>query len=499
MRIGILPLPTLKYLVSDPTVKGNLGLIREINKLRDDLYFYLILPKSGDPRGLEIPERTHVLFLDEQEPDGRLMYDMHCSLPIDFPRYFNMRYGIYPVDIWTTSRTTASSLLRRQMWDYRLIQSIPVVLSESMVVTAPDSFNVQGFDPRCAVMAKTVPVATYKEDMMLRSMAYATCYTLFPTELPRKQAIATATRYLTGDALKMVHKNTYVQTKGIDFSNVDKSIPYGMPKNQKFTCFYGGRLNESHGADKMVQLYDELYAAGRDVQIILTTPKNDCIFLEKELLDKGRKSDNDRHIDFYPSCPPHEFYYKAAASHVFLEMSRQAGFGGGILEQLYMSKYGLVPILPNVEWARELVPNDYVFLFDNDGEARSMLRYVHENYDEAVKKSKYISKYVYDKFSMDVNLPKYFGVLEKIFNDDFNVYQRLFSEGNSELMEIAFDRIKPPFNLDDFFKLVVKYSRDGKFLPIRGKISKYAVYRWLIEIAKMKDTCDSPIPNFVEG
>jgi hypothetical protein len=163
-----------------------------------------------------------------------------------------------------------------------------------------------------------------------------------------------------------------------------------------------------------------------------------------------------------------------------------------------MSKYGLVPILPKVPWALELMPEDYVFLFKNDNEARSMLRWVHENYDEAVQKSKYISTYVYDKFSMDVNLPKYFAILEEIF-DDFTAYQRLFSEGNSKLMREALDRLKTPFTLDDFFKLVILFSRDSKFKPIRGKASRYVAYRWLIEVAGMKDTCETPIPTFVKA
>jgi len=500
MRIGILPLPTLKYLVSDPTVKANIRFINAMLKLRDDVYFYLVLSKEGKRDGLEIPPRTHVIYLDEQDYDGRIMYDMHCSLPIDFPRNFNMRYGRYPVDIWTTSRTTASSLLKRQLWDYRLIDSVPVVLSENMVVTPPKSMNKRDMDYRCALMARTVPVATYYEDMLLRSTAYATCHTLFPTELPKKEALETARMFFSARTLQMIHDKTYVQTKGLDFDHVDKTIPYGMPKNKKFTLFYGGRLNEAHGADKMIQLYDEMFQAGRDVQITLTTPKHDCTFLENELILKGRKSggsyDPKRHIDFYPGCPPHEFYYKAAGSHVFLEMSRQAGFAGGILEQLYMSKYGLVPILPKVPWALELVPEDYTFLFKNDNEARSMLRWVYENYDEAVAKSKHISTHVYDKFSMTVNLPKYYAILEKIFNE-WNIYQRLYSEGNVALMTEAINRIKTPFTLDDFFKLIILFSRDSKFKPIRGKISRYIVYRWLVEVAGMKDTCETPIPTFV--
>ncbi len=492
----------MKYLVSDPTVKANIRFINAMNKLRDDCYFYLVLSKSGKTEGLEIPERTHVLYLDEQDYDGRIMYDMHCSLPIEFPRNFNIRYGKYPVDIWTTSRTTVSSVLKRELWDYRLIQSVPVVLSENMVVTPPKSMNRRDMDYRCALMARTVPVATYYEDMLLRSTAYATCHTLFPTELPKKEALETAKMFLSAKGLEMLHEKTRVQTKGLDFDHVDKTIPYGMPKNKTFTLFYGGRLNEAHGADKMIQLYDEMYQAGRDVKIILTTPKHDCTFLENELILKGRKSggshDPDRHIDFYPGCPPHEFYAKAAGSHVFLEMSRQAGFAGGILEQLYMSKYGLVPILPNVPWAWELVPDDYVFLFKNDNEARSMLRWVYENYDEAVSKSKYISKYVYDKFSMKVNLPKYYAILEEIF-EEFDAYKRLYSEGNVNLMQEAVDRLRTPFSLDEFFKLVVMFSRDSKFKPIRGKVSRYIAYRWLLEEGGMKDTCDTPIPTFVRA
>lgn len=490
----------MKYLVSDPTVKANIRFINGMNKIRDDCYFYLILSKEGKRDGLEIPDRTHVLYLDEQDYDGRIMYDMHSALPIDFPRNFNMRYGKYPVDIWTTSRTTASFLLKRQLWDYRLIESVPVVLSENMVVTPPKSMKKRDMDFRCALMARTVPVATYYEDMLLRSVAYATCHTLFPTELPKKEAFETAKMFLSAKSLEMFHKKTRVQTKGLDFDYVDKTIPYGMPKNKKFTLFYGGRLNEAHGADKMVQLYDEMFQAGRDVQIILTTPKHDCTFLDNELILKGRRRAGDsgdptRHIDFYPGCPPHEFYAKAAGSHVYLEMSRQAGFGGGILEQLYMSKYGLVPVLPNVPWALELVPDDYTFLFKNDHEARSMLRWIYENYDEAVKKSRYISKYVYEKFSMEVNLPKYFSILEEVF-DEFDCYERLFSEGNVKLMTEAVNRLRTPFSLDDFFKLVILYSRDSKFKPIRGKVSRYIAYRWLIERAGLVDTCESPIPIF---
>lgn len=501
MRIGILPLPTMKYLASDPTVKANLRFIHALNQIRDDCYYYLVLPKAGLLDGLEVPKNTHILRLDEQDGDGRIMYDMHCSLPIDFAKHFNMRFGEFPVDIWTTGRGTVSPVLKRELWDYRLIESVPVVLSESMVVTPPKTMNKKDQKYACAFMARTVPVATYYEDMLLRSTAYATCHTLFPTELPKKEALETAKMFFTAKTLKMMQEKMRVQTKGIDFDYIDKSIPYGMPKNKKFTCFYGGRLNEAHGADRMIDLYDELYRSGKDIQIILTTPKHDTTFLENEIIRKGRRKGKDsynptRHIDFYPGCKPDEFYAKAAGSHVFLEMARQAGFGGGILEQLYMAKYGLVPVLPKVPWALELVPDDYIFLFRNEDEARSMLRYIYENHDEAVRKSKYVSDYVYENFSTKVNLPKYFDILEEIFTDFGPVYQRLFSHGNVKLMEEILDVMKPPFTLDDFFNLLIKTSRDHKFKPIRGKVSKYIAYRWLIEQAGLIDTCDTPIPTF---
>lgn len=462
-------------LASESQVQSVFTTIRNWLKFRSDMYFYVVIPKNMNKTGLKLPPKTSLIELEESFSGfSAVFYDLQTTVPADFYKLFSQRIGKYPVDVVITGRTNAGALIRRQLWDFRFKDTIPVIIDEEMAVNPealPAELNVS------------------EADMINRTLSYASCYNVFDTELEMRNALITARKYLSGAMLKRIRDRSYVIPPGVDTDWIDEHIAYGSPKNGKFTLFFGGRLNDSKRAKQLVEVYDKMYAAGRDIRIILCSPKQDDSFKERYIEAEGRTE-----IELYNNLPPIEFYQKAAASHVYLASSKREGFSIGFLEQIYMSKYGLVPILPDLPWTRALLPIDkYKLVYTNFDEAAAMARWIYDNYEQAVQESKWLSDFVKENYNTLKTTGEYLKLLEKLVRE-YKDYQRLYTKGNVALIKTVADRMKSPFSLDDIYRAIEKYADASVFEPVRGKASKYVVYKWLVEEGGYGDTFSTPVP-----
>ena len=128
---------------------------------------------------------------------------------------------------------------------------------------------------------------------------------------------------------------------GVDTSWIEENIPYGMPKNGKFTLFFGGRLNAAKRAEKMVEIYDKMYAAGHDVRVVLCTPKSDDKFKENYVMKYGRTE-----VEINSFTPPDEFYRPRL--HIYLASSRWRGSASGFSNGIWRTVSCQLPNLPKV-------------------------------------------------------------------------------------------------------------------------------------------------------
>lgn len=472
MRICFVPAPTFPRLASESVIQMFFTMIRNWLKMREDLWFYMVVPRDAFLQGLKVPPKTTIVPLEDTAP---VYYDKHCDVPVGFYQKFGMRTGEFPIDAVITTRTNAAVIMQRQLWDYRLKGVIPVIIDEDMAVNPG---------------AMPAPMPTTDVDMLNRSMAYAAAWPVFDTDLEMANALTTARKYLSGTMMKRMEGRCKVIPPGVDTSWIEENIPYGMPKNGKFTLFFGGRLNAAKRAEKMVEIYDKMYAAGHDVRVVLCTPKSDDKFKENYVMKYGRTE-----VEINSFKPPDEFYPMAASSHVYLASSRMEGFSIGFLEQVYLAKYGLVPILPNLPWCRTLLPiDDYRLVYKDFAEAAGMIRWVKDNYELAVKEAQWLSDYVKETYDAKKMCRLYLDYVEERV-EEFTAYRRLFSKGGTDLMKMCADRLKPPLSVDDLYAAMNKYAEVGKYDATRGKASKYVAYKWLIEEGGYEDLHDGPVPR----
>ena len=199
---------------------------------------------------------------------------------------------------------------------------------------------------------------------------------------------------------------------GVPMSKIDPLIGT-IPKNDKFTLFFGARLNSVKQPDRIVELYNYLYAKmGDDVHVTITTNTQIPKISGKDgkPIFEGKEA-----FEVHYECDRATYLKHAMASHVSICWSTEESFGVGWLEQMYM---GLPVLYIDKEWSRRILPDDYPWFFKDKVEAYTMIEYIKENYDQVVADmqkyrdwiateldEKKVYADLYDRLKADAHLP----------------------------------------------------------------------------------------------
>jgi hypothetical protein len=471
-RLAILPITSFRHL------KGESEIVMFTNQIRDwvhkhpDTWVYMILPEDCRDQGWEGTQfpRTTVLWIDRLG----LYYDKLTDLPATFLEAFNLRIGKYQIDALITSRRATVIGMARELWDHRMKTSIPIFVDESMTVER----------------GKT-PSAVSDLEMMAASLGYAYGFPIFDTEDQLINARSAARHFLSGaGALKVLEKAVIIPC-GFEPDRTDRALAgVDITKNDRFTCFFGGRLNRgSKRADIMLREYDSFFKFGRDVDVTVCSPKDEGWILE--MIEKDYPE-----IQVLVQTPSDEFKQRAAKAHVFLNTSAHEGFSVGFCEMMYMTKYGTVLIAPRLPWVKGMFKEkfeEYPFLYEDFEQARVMLRWVHENYDEAVAKTKWLGDWVRDQYDALVTNEEHWQHYDQTIGRELSpeLIRGLMSPSNQELTLATLDKMGTEFSIEEFYAQMIEDSRAMKEEPRRGQTTKWAIRRWLMQEGKAVDTYDS--------
>lgn len=470
--------------------------IRDWCTRHEDTWVYIVLPRDCQDQGWilngeHIP-RQSVIWADELG----LYYDKLSDIPLGFMAMFNLRNGALQTDGVITSRRASVIGIARDLWDHRLRTSLPV-FSEAGMAERVEPVVPVFVDESMTVNRGTTSATVSDLEMMAQSLGYAYGYPIWDTEVQKKNAVDAARHFLSGHGvLKMLEKGVVIPC-GFEPGRIDRSLEgIDISKNERFTCFFGGRLNRgAKRADVMFREYDSFFKFGRDVDITVCSPKE-----EGWILDLVKKEYPE--ITVLVQTPSDEFKQRAAKAHVFLNTSAHEGFSVGFSEMMYMTRYGTVLIAPRVPWVKGMFKEEYdryPFLYEDFEQARVMLRWVHENYEEAVEQTRYLGDWVREQYDAaktnEQHWQHFKAVTDKALGPDLG--NQLMSSSNRELTLESFARMPDDrFSIDQLYQDMVENSRAMKADPRRGQTTKFAVRRFLINEGLAADLYDDPIAHF---
>lgn len=463
MRIAVLPIIGFRNVLGESDYLMYDALIRYV--VSQGHFVYFCLPEEAIGK---VPPIAGVKYIFDEKVG--LWYDREADVSTTFLKLFSPRTAKYPVDVVLTSRATAVPVISRQLWDYRCEEpQVPVVI----------------YEPKVASFTGTHQVVRDIE-LVGRTLGYALGHPVFSTQEELDLALEAARRFLSGLMVRQIQERAKIIPFGVDCDSLDAVI--GEPF-ERFTVFFGGRLNRgSKRAERVVQTYDQFFRFGREIDVLLCTPKEDP-YIHKVIGKRGAAE-----VRIMPNCSRDEFLAQAGRAHVYLNTSKYEGFSVGFMEQMYL----MVGIIPDEPWCRAMLKDAfkrYPFVYRNMDEAAAMLRYVYENYDKAREQVAWLRDWIREEFGLESMSRRLLEVIEDAV--ERSKTDVLLSKGNVELLEQTLADCHGRFSFESFWDRLKKNSLMVTDDPKRGQVSRFVAYRWLC--GRFRDDGKTEVAVFGEG
>lgn len=370
-----------------------------------------------------------------------------AMIPDEVFDLFNPFNGKYQVDAILTSKTISAVPLKR-MLSNELI-SVPVIVLENWISKELSSHP--------------------DTELKLRSISYSECPTVFATSRERDMAFDFSKRFLSSKALSDCKRNSTVRSQGVHAKRI-RGVCGSVDKFDTFTCVFSARFNPNKQWDSILGVYEDIYRMGCDVQI-------------KAVSTLDRPPDVEKRFTAVEFLPPqsYEGYLKLISkSHVAVSMSLDEGFSLGWSEHLCT---GNPVLLPDRDWAVEMVGKDYPYLYSTEMELLAMLKWVYSNYDEArYKVSDFSDRYVRDN-DTSVSSKEILDLVQSNFGGTWMNFDSWDSKWRATL-----DKMPEEFLFADFLSVAAKdYGASfGLFTPPHlARVGAYRnIYMWLCNNAE---------------
>lgn len=456
MRILLAPLIGIANVQTDSNYIFFADLVRKANE-KGGFYFYMVLPKKANNLE-ELPNCEYILV--DQSAD---FFEESMRANSEVVELFNRRGGTKLFDLLFTAKTGGSLVYQSVLSDYRRTEAVPTILMEAMVRAWKKPNDA---------------------DAALRALSYSTAYTWLLSDEEKERALrlirVTCSPAMVNQFLERVH----ISPHGIRVKNLDHLLD--KPKYEKFSLFFGARFSREKRPDIVVDFLEHFFSYGRDVDIHVTTQHVGSRYL----LKYGNKASSIKEL--VKGCPRSEFLERASRSHVFICASDDESWPGGFWEQLYIIRVG---IFPDHAWVRAVLPKDYPYIYKSKTEGHAMLRWIYENYDEAVNKVAWIRDWIREHGDMDRMLDKVIDWMATIPMNDHNVSGNL-----TQLFIETAEKMGNKFYFTPFLEQVQKDAMTFKPISVIARTkypNKYEVYRTLLKLG-YKDLYNSSDPYLIK-
>ena len=477
MRLLIIPWSTVKNYEQDSMYLQ----IRDfaewlVENSPEPVYFYWLLQRETAFRELQ---KANPLFwkygkIIQYSEGSTDFHDSSYLLPGNTVYHnFNRRQGNYPVDAVLMFWPGTSVWVKRWLIDMRRRWMNPPVFVPNPQVM---NFIHERF--------RTI----HKYERFMHMVGYSDTYQFLLSTEERSQAIKGAREYMAGTMLRKIPELTKIVPMGIRTDIIDRLLAEDSEKYDKFTLFYGGRFNSVKNVVSIVAWFDDVFKAGHDVQIVMTTPNR----MTKEFI-----AGDYPHFKFHWNQSREDYLRKAIKSHISICATEYESFGAAFFEQLYA---GTVAIFPDKPWVKSVFQGmDYPFKFEDKQEAQTLIRYIKDNYEECLDQISWVRDFIKEKMRSDLVFTSY---RDSIF-EGVEAQDEAFKKANmgtsiNKLIDDAADILGDEFTFADMEKALFSLSDTFKWpLFMRARApSKWDVYRYLIARKGYIDTCTEEMPIF---
>lgn len=436
---------------------------------------YILMPSFAKKKKVVRMSRLMYMYHDFIEYD---FYTTYNAMDEDwFINTFSRRYGSELIDAIITSKASVVPQWQAILSDYIRCRDLDCCVIEPGVCDKEAGDVQQG-----------------RAGLMLMAMGYSQSISVYLTDYEKERAKRLSSKYLAPSCIRRIDEESIVMPIGIDTGHID-DITKGISKNKKFTALYAARLNTVKKPAKILELYDTMYRAGRNINIVVTTGTHHTIgsVWMNDIL-RGKPE-----IVVHYKCEKDKYLKIAAGAHVFICWSKSEGFPVGYYEQMYL---GVIGIFPNVDWAVRQLPPGYKWIFSTKEEAYSMLMEIHDNYDSVTKEMVWMRDFILKQYKYK----KVYSTLEKrlMKKRQKNKTYLSFKSINEMLRNEIVPQLPDSFGLDIILDCLEKYGRSfSKDRYKRGKtfrsLSDYDIHRILLDECGCIDLCNSSRPIYEKG
>lgn len=157
---------------------------------------------------------------------------------------------------------------------------------------------------------------------------------------------------------------------GVPVERIDEHSD--VPKRERFSVFYGGRMGAVKRIDDLSEVIDSAYRFGRDIDYVVCT--GSMPFWKK-----------DQFVRKYPEVELHigtnqeETWREMGGCHAAIGYSRHEMIGSMFIEEIAA---GLPVVLKRHRWNESLLPDDYPLWVDDKPQMHAKLRMLYEDWKE---------------------------------------------------------------------------------------------------------------------
>ena len=350
----------------------------------DDMSVYRLLPELDDKDRVKrfqynykkVHDRVHDIFVPMY---GK--FDMEeCNVDFELFRKFHPILGEYPVDAVVCTSAIKTVFVKRIFWTGGGDTYPPKFFNFELLIRGMDSNEV---------------AKTYPEELLLQSVGETMGFNLFESPMCKRMATKCARTYVSSSMVKKIMENNDMVYSGYDS---DEAFEVEDKEKEPFRIIVRGRLTNSKKAFNIVDLYNKFYAAGRNVEIIITT--GEVRGLPKDIKEELHKNSNIKFMQCETKAEANEIMRNA---HAFVFWSKHELFAVSVWEMLAS---GLVGIFKKEDWFDGLLHEDYPYIFDESLHAYTMLMDIYDNYDKIKKELSWVPKWVEETYAYKNTAPK---------------------------------------------------------------------------------------------
>lgn len=476
MRIVLMPNWGLSNIAGDSDFQEHIRLCQLAEKLYDDMFFYVVIDQMYEKDKAELPVFKNMEYVFVDEPGDYM--SRYGAVRFNYWDLFSQNSGLYPVDGVFTSRLWAASHIGQVLADTRVRKELPVIGRSASTWNYGTLNNIYW--------------------NLLTAVTCASChYVMFGT-YDYEDHYEYVKNLLSPRMIQRFEKTCLVTHLGLEFDKLDL-LKKRFKKNDKLTLFYGTRFSEVKQVQNVFKVYDQIYATGRDIEIVITTPNSENSLFRKDFIKKYLQDC----IKFFGTDYDKESYLREAVkAHVFMTDSRDEMASNFLIEQMYLD---VIAVVPDRAWVWSMLPKDYPFIFRSLPEAYNLITWILDHYQEAYQKFKPYLKYIRLNYDYQVNDLKILEHIRKVVQDSWgkngaNVYGYMSRLLKKALMS-EFDDVEE-FSLQTFVDiaknhigLIDKMTRRRSGFHEQKMITKWQLYRFLIDQG-YKDLCNGPQPVY---